>query len=210
MSENADDLYGQAHVDRYRETGGEVGHEWRGATVLILTTTGNKSGEQRSTPLIYRERDGDHIIVASKGGTPEHPSWYANLEADPTAEIEVKDERIPVRARDAEGEEREQLWKLMNEQWPRLRRLPGQHRAGDPGRRPRVPIRLTGTVAAPGRWQAHAADYDPAMPTATAENLTSDAAREFVARAPHKLLIGGEHVDAADGRTLRDDRPGDR
>ena len=113
---DADDLYGRQHVDRYRDTGGAVGHDWRGATTLILTTKGRRSGERRSTPLIYRERDGDHVIVASKGGSPEPPAWWLNLEADQDAEIEVMDERFRVRAREAEGEEREELWKLMNEQ----------------------------------------------------------------------------------------------
>lgn len=56
MSGEADNLFNQEHVERYRETGGEVGHEWRGATALILTTTGNKSGEQRSTPLSRARR----------------------------------------------------------------------------------------------------------------------------------------------------------
>ena len=118
MSGETDDLYGQEHVTRYRETGGEVGHDWRGATTLILTTTGNKSGEQRSTPLIYRERDGDHLVVASKGGSDEPPGWFVNLEADPSAEIQVMAERFPVRARVASPEERAELWPLMNEQWP--------------------------------------------------------------------------------------------
>ena len=118
MSAEADDLYGREHVARYRETGGEVGHDWRGATTLILTTTGNKSGEQRSTPLIYRERDGDHLVVASQGGSDEPPAWFVNLEADSSAEIQVMADRFPVRARVASPEERAELWPLMNEQWP--------------------------------------------------------------------------------------------
>ncbi len=118
MSEKADDLFGQEHVERYRETGGEVGHDWRGATTLILTTTGNKSGVERSTPLIYREHNGDHLVVASKGGADEPPAWFVNLEADPSAEIQVMADRFPVKARVATSEERAQMWPLMNEQWP--------------------------------------------------------------------------------------------
>ena len=76
---DADQLFGQQHIDTYRATDGETGHEWKGATVLLLTTTGRKSGEPRTTPLIYR-RDGDnYLIVASQGGLPDHPSWYKNL-----------------------------------------------------------------------------------------------------------------------------------
>jgi deazaflavin-dependent oxidoreductase (nitroreductase family) len=113
-----DDLFGAEHVTTYRETNGEHGHEWRGATILLLTTTGRESGNERTTPLIYRS-DGDRwVVVASKGGAPEHPGWYKNLEADPTAELQVKEERIPVRAETAQGEERERLWRLMTEDWP--------------------------------------------------------------------------------------------
>jgi deazaflavin-dependent oxidoreductase (nitroreductase family) len=114
-----DDLFGQEHVRVYRETGGERGYHWRkGTTILLLTTTGRKSGEERTTPLIHREDDGRWVIVASKGGAPDHPSWFKNLQADPEATIEVKDERIPVRASVAEGEERERLWSAMAEVWP--------------------------------------------------------------------------------------------
>ena len=113
-----DDLFGQEHVRVYRETGGEQGYQWRGTTILLLTTTGRASGEQRTTPLIHRTDDDRWVIVASKGGAPDHPDWYKNLTANPDLEIQVKDERIPVRARTAEGEERERLWELMNEVWP--------------------------------------------------------------------------------------------
>jgi proline iminopeptidase len=118
MSE-AENLFGQEHVERYRETGGEVGHKWkRGSKILLLTTKGRKSGEPRTIPLIY-EGDGDrYVIVASKGGAPEHPGWYRNLQKDPNVELQVRDEVFPARARTAEGEERERLWQLVNEQWP--------------------------------------------------------------------------------------------
>lgn len=111
--------FGAEHVAVYRETAGERGYIWkRGTTTLILTTTGRRSGEPRDTPLIFRD-DGDRwVIVASKGGWKDHPGWYHNLQANPEAEIQVKDEVIPVRAYVAEGEERERLWKLMVEVWP--------------------------------------------------------------------------------------------
>ncbi len=113
-----DNLFGEEHVRRYRETGGEVGHIWReGSTILLLTTKGRKTGEPRTTPLIYAE-DGDrYVIVASKGGAPENPGWYENLSKNPEVELQVLDEVFPAHARTAEGEERERLWRKANEVW---------------------------------------------------------------------------------------------
>jgi deazaflavin-dependent oxidoreductase (nitroreductase family) len=110
----AENLFGQKHVERYRETNGEVGHIWkRGSKTLLLTTKGRKTGKQTTTPLIY-ERTGDgYVIVASKGGAPEHPGWYRNLTKDSEVEVQVKDDVFPARARTAEGEERERLWNLV-------------------------------------------------------------------------------------------------
>jgi proline iminopeptidase len=117
MSE-AENLFGEEHVRRYRETGGEVGHEWReGSTILLLTTKGRKSGEPRTTPLIYAEDGDNYVIVASKGGAPEHPGWYENLSKEPSVELQVKDDVFAARARTAEGEERERLWRKANEVW---------------------------------------------------------------------------------------------
>jgi deazaflavin-dependent oxidoreductase (nitroreductase family) len=111
-------LFGQEHVDRYRATDGREGHDWRGTVTLLLTTTGRRSGEKRTTPLIYQP-DGDrYVIVASRGGAPAHPGWYHNLAADPDVEVQVKGDRFSARASTAEGEEREQLWKLMTAAWP--------------------------------------------------------------------------------------------
>jgi deazaflavin-dependent oxidoreductase (nitroreductase family) len=118
MAESDDDLFGDEHVRVYRETAGERGYHWRGTTILLLTTVGRKSGEPRTTPLIHRT-DGDRwVVVASKGGAPQSPSWFENLLANPDAEIQVKGEKVPVAAVTAEGEERTRLWSLMNEVWP--------------------------------------------------------------------------------------------
>src|SRR6185312_2145164 len=118
MANPDDNLFGAEHVRVYRETGGERGYHWRGTTILLLTTTGRVSGQSRTTPLIHRT-DGDrYVVVASKGGSPEHPSWYENLRADPHATIEVRDQTIAVTASDAEGEERARLWAAMAEVWP--------------------------------------------------------------------------------------------
>ena len=112
-------LFGQEHVDRYRATGGEEGHEWRpGVPTLLLTTTGRKSGEARTTPLIYGEDGANHVVVASKGGAPEHPAWFKNLDADPSVRVQVGPDEFAAGARVATGEERERLWKLMSGIWP--------------------------------------------------------------------------------------------
>jgi deazaflavin-dependent oxidoreductase (nitroreductase family) len=114
----ADTLFGAEHVRRYRETGGAVGYVWHGVPTLILTTTGRRSGEPRSTPLIFGEDGDDLVVVASKGGAPEDPGWYRNLSKHPEVEVQVEGDRFGARARTAEGEERERLWRLMAEIWP--------------------------------------------------------------------------------------------
>jgi deazaflavin-dependent oxidoreductase (nitroreductase family) len=112
-------LYGQEHVDRYEATDGREGHDWQGGTkTLILTTKGRKSGEPRKAPLIYGEHDGDLLVVASKGGAPEPPAWYVNLQADPEVEVQVKGDKFKARARDATPEEKPELWKIMAAEWP--------------------------------------------------------------------------------------------
>ena len=111
-------LVGDEHVRRYEETDGEVGYLWNGATILVLTTTGRKSGEPRKFALIYDSRGDDLVVVASKGGAPDHPGWYENLLAHPDASVQVRGELFDVRARTAEGAEREELWRLMNRSWP--------------------------------------------------------------------------------------------
>jgi deazaflavin-dependent oxidoreductase (nitroreductase family) len=112
-------LYGQDHVDRYRETNGEEGHDWNGTSILLLTTTGAKSGESRTAPLIYGVNEaGDPMVVASKGGSDTPPAWYVNLENDPDVEVQVKDDVYRARARTATPEERERWWPIMAGEWP--------------------------------------------------------------------------------------------
>ena len=112
-------LFGQEHVERYRATDGEEGHAWQGTVALLLTTRGRKSGEERTTPLIYGRSGDDYLIVASKGGADEPPAWYLNLQANPDdVEIQVKADRFKVRARDATPDEKPDLWKTMTAEWP--------------------------------------------------------------------------------------------
>ena len=111
-------LFGPEHVRQYEATGGKVGHDWNGTSCLILHTVGRKSGEVRKFPLIYG-RDGDsYVIVASKGGAPEHPGWYLNLLAHPDVTIQVRDKLIAVAAHTGNAEERKRVWPAMNAQWP--------------------------------------------------------------------------------------------
>jgi proline iminopeptidase len=95
------------------------GHDWqKGVPTLVLTTAGRKTGQERKFALIYREIDGNHVIVASKGGADNHPGWYLNLLADPEVKVQVKADKYAARARTAEGDERAELWKQMAEVWP--------------------------------------------------------------------------------------------
>ncbi len=111
-------LFGDEHVRQYVETGGEVGYKWNGVTTLILTTTGRRSGEQRSIPLIFGEDNGRYVVVASRGGAPEHPAWYRNLVEQPAVEVQVRADKFTAHARTATQEEKPALWKLMASIWP--------------------------------------------------------------------------------------------
>ncbi len=111
-------LLGDDHVRRYEETNGEVGYLWNGATCLVLTTKGRKTGQDRKFAMIFAQDGDDCIVVASKGGAPNHPGWYLNLEANPEVTVQVRDRKFSATARTATGEERERLWQLVNQQWP--------------------------------------------------------------------------------------------
>lgn len=111
-------LIGEDHVRRYRETDGETGYMWNGATALLLTTKGRKSGEDRTIAIIFKQVGDRYAIIASKGGSPTHPAWYLNTLADPNVTLQIKGERFAGVARTAEGAERDELWAASLEQWP--------------------------------------------------------------------------------------------
>jgi len=111
-------LLGDEHVARYRETAGEVGYLWNGATCLLLTTTGRRSGEPRTVPLIFAADEDRAIVVASKGGAPDHPAWYRNLEANPQVEVQIQGDRFAATAKTVEGAERDRCWALATAIWP--------------------------------------------------------------------------------------------
>jgi deazaflavin-dependent oxidoreductase (nitroreductase family) len=107
-------LFMKGHVALYRRTGGKVGG---GEHLLILTTTGRKSGVKRDTPLFFF-RDGEHlIIIASAGGAPKHPTWWLNLQGNPQASVQVGARVIPVISQQAEGEERQRIWSIIAENY---------------------------------------------------------------------------------------------
>ena len=104
-------LFTQTHVSLYRMTGGKLGG---GAHMLILTTIGRKSGQERSTPL-FNFRDGEnYVIIASNGGARAHPTWWLNLQANPQAKIQLGPRVINVTAKTADAEERKRLWAIID------------------------------------------------------------------------------------------------
>jgi len=101
----------RAVIDEFRANGGKVTIHPAGDHLVLLTTTGARSGRRHTTPLAYH-RDGDRIVVvASKGGAPDNPAWYYNLRANPDVTVEVGTEQYEARAEIAEGEERERLYR---------------------------------------------------------------------------------------------------
>jgi deazaflavin-dependent oxidoreductase (nitroreductase family) len=117
--EHAENLHGKAHVDRYEATDGAEGYKWRNGTdILILTTTGRRSGEERKNALIFRPHDAAYLIVASKGGAPEPPDWYRNLQDNPDVQVQILGEKFAARARTATPDEKPTMWQEMLEVWP--------------------------------------------------------------------------------------------
>ena len=109
----------RVHTAVYRATGGRLGARVPGVPqMLLLDHVGARSGIPRTTPLAYAVDGPDLVLVASKGGHPQHPAWYHNLLAHPETEVQVGPERRPVRARVARPEERERLWRLATAVYP--------------------------------------------------------------------------------------------
>ena len=105
-------------LKQYLETDGREGHIWNGVPTLLLTTTGAKSGKQLQLPLIYGKDGDNYLVVASKGGAPEHPAWYHNLDANPDVAVQVAADKFKAKARTATAEEKPQLWETMAKIFP--------------------------------------------------------------------------------------------
>jgi F420H(2)-dependent quinone reductase len=111
-------ILGGIHRRIYRLTGGTLGGRIANMPVLLLTTTGRKSGTLRTQPLTYARTTKGYAVIASKGGAAQHPLWYLNLRANPLAQVTIGRDTQMVRAREAEGEERELLWRQLADVYP--------------------------------------------------------------------------------------------
>ena len=113
------------HIKLY-QTDPEKAHMWDSSALggpgilptLLLTTIGRKSGEPRPLPLIYGEADGAYVVIASKGGAPANPLWYENLLANPECDVQVGTKKFSARARTIEGDDRDQIWAMMEKIYP--------------------------------------------------------------------------------------------
>ncbi|MEI7845421.1 MAG: nitroreductase family deazaflavin-dependent oxidoreductase [Chloroflexota bacterium] len=103
-------LFMALHVALYRLSGGKLGGEMRGFTVILLTTQGRRSGKSFTTPLGFFEHPDGYVIVASNGGRPTHPAWYFNLKSNPQVTLQVFDKNLSSTAEILSGEARRQMW----------------------------------------------------------------------------------------------------
>ncbi|MEZ4504199.1 MAG: nitroreductase family deazaflavin-dependent oxidoreductase [Dehalococcoidia bacterium] len=108
-------------IEEFRANDGRVGGPFQGATLLLLHTTGARSGAERVNPLMYQPLEGGSwAVFASKGGAPDHPDWYRNVRAHPEVTIEVGTTTLEVAARVAEGEERDRIWSTQKQTRPQF------------------------------------------------------------------------------------------
>ena len=113
MSDSTMPQWMREHLHEYLSSNGVRGHIWNGIPTLLLGTTGRRSGENRLIPLIYGKYEQSYVVVASKGGSPTHPSWYLNLDNEPAVCVQVGEQKFDAKARTSSGEERAQLWEMM-------------------------------------------------------------------------------------------------
>jgi deazaflavin-dependent oxidoreductase (nitroreductase family) len=105
-------------IEQFRANGGKVGPPFEGAPLLILHSTGARSGKTRLAPIVYQAVGESWAVFASKAGAPDNPDWYHNLLANPAARIEVGTETLDVTARVLEGDERSEIWEKQKELMP--------------------------------------------------------------------------------------------
>jgi deazaflavin-dependent oxidoreductase (nitroreductase family) len=110
------------HIRGYVESEGAKGHRWNGVDTLLLTTRGRSTGKLRRTALIYGRDESRYLVVASNGGSKDHPNWYRNLSADSRVWVQVGDERFEATARTATARLKPRLWREMVSIWPEYER----------------------------------------------------------------------------------------
>jgi deazaflavin-dependent oxidoreductase (nitroreductase family) len=112
------DKWSREQAELFERTNGAEGNEMQGKPIIVLTTLGAKSGKIRKTPLMRVEHDGEYLVVASKGGAPEHPTWYHNIVDAPLVELQDGPVRKDYTPRELSGEERDLWWDRAVEAWP--------------------------------------------------------------------------------------------
>jgi deazaflavin-dependent oxidoreductase (nitroreductase family) len=116
MSEMND--FNQQIIDEFRANRGQVSGGFAGAPMVLIHHTGAKSGTERVTPLMYQDLGGSWAVFASKAGAPDNPAWFHNLQANPDTSVEIGEDTVDVRARVAEGDERETIWTKQKRDFP--------------------------------------------------------------------------------------------
>jgi deazaflavin-dependent oxidoreductase (nitroreductase family) len=107
-----------AIIEEFRANGGKVGGQFDGAPLLLLHTTGAKSGQERVNPMMYRRVGDSYAVFASKAGAPTNPDWYHNLKAHPQVSAEIGTETVPLTARVASADERGPIWSAQKAEFP--------------------------------------------------------------------------------------------
>jgi deazaflavin-dependent oxidoreductase (nitroreductase family) len=105
-------------IEEFRANGGKVGGQFEGAPLLLLHTTGARTGQQRVNPVMYQKVDGGYAVFASKGGAPDNPDWYYNVLANPRVTAEIGAGKAELVAREAKGSERDRIWDAQKAAWP--------------------------------------------------------------------------------------------
>src|SRR5438552_5464821 len=167
-------LVAAVHEFWYRLTDGWIGSNVMGTPVLLLTTTGRKTGRRHSTPLVYLEEGDEIIIIASNNGSDRDPQWWLNLKANPAAVIQVRNKRRKMHAEAAQGEERARLWATITSRY-------GQYKQYERRTSREIPVvKLIPAAAAPSEPQASAesSEEPPKASETTDVRPTASAARE--------------------------------
>lgn len=112
------DDFNRQIIEEFRANGGKVGGGFAGAPMVLLHHRGAKTGTERVSPLVFQAVGDSFAVFGSKGGAPEHPAWFHNLTANPDTQIEVGDQKLDVRARVAEGAERDRIWTKQKQDVP--------------------------------------------------------------------------------------------